>query len=96
MPPCEIPALFDDELLEILCCPLDHSLLTQAEPSLVEQVNQAITAGQVVNLAGQTLEKTLDSGLLRAAGDVLYSVVDGIPVLLPDEAIALSQLDEGV
>jgi len=59
---------------------------------LIAQTNQAIAAGRLVNLAGVELEKEIDGGLVRDSGDLMYPVVDGIPVMLPDEAIELSQL----
>ncbi len=85
--------MIKDQLLEILRCPHDQSSLTRAEPELVEQANRAIAAGQLCNLAGQKLKRQVDGGLVRAAGDLMYPVVDAIPVMLPDEAIDLSQLD---
>lgn len=87
--------MINDDLLEILCCPLDQSELTLAKPPLVESLNQAIAAQQITNRAGQAVERKFDGCLVRAAGDVLYPVIDGIPVLLPDEAILLSQINEG-
>ena len=67
--------------------------MTSADQSLVERANAAIDAGTLVNIGGQPVKKKLDSGLVRAAGDLMYPVVDQIPVMLPDEAIAVSQLD---
>lgn len=87
-----ITALIDDQLLEMLRCPQDHSALSRADPDVVAKANQAIAAGRLTNIAGQKLEKEIDAGLMRAAGDVMYPVVDEIPVMLPDEAIELSQL----
>jgi len=86
--------VINNQLLEILRCPQDQSPLSQADQETVERANRNIAAGQVVNLAGQQVSKAIDGGLIRAAGDVMYLVVDGIPVMLPDEAIVLSQLDK--
>ena len=59
---------------------------------MVARLNRAISAGKLTNLAGERLERALDGGLIREAGDLLYPVIDHIPVLLPDEAIDLSKL----
>jgi len=32
--------------------------------------------------------------LIRREGDVLYPIIDGIPVMLPDEGIALATLQQ--
>jgi uncharacterized protein YbaR (Trm112 family) len=81
-----------DELLNILRCPEDRSALAPADDGLVLQVNAAIRAGTLQNKAGRRVEQTIDGGFVRAAGDVLYPIVDQIPVLLQDEAIRLDQL----
>lgn len=75
--------------MEILCCPQDRSRLHAADDALVAQINRAIAAGSAVNAAGEKLTKPLDGGLVREAGDLLYPVIDQIPVMLPDEAVPL-------
>ena len=35
--------------------------------------------------------KSIDGGLMRARGDLLYPIIDGIPMLLRDEAIEIDQ-----
>jgi uncharacterized protein YbaR (Trm112 family) len=80
------------EVLSILRCPESRTPLHAASDALINEINAAIRAGRLVDRAGKTVVETIDGGLVRAAGDVLYPIVDQIPVLLADESIALSQL----
>jgi len=83
-----------EETLAMLRCPVDRSALRVAEPALVDRLNVAIVAGRLRNQAGQCIERRIDGGLVRDAGDLLYPIVDRIPVMLFDEAIPLAQLEE--
>jgi uncharacterized protein len=84
--------LINHQLLDILRCPQDHSELSLADPSLVARVNECIGAGALITVGGQPLKKPLDGGLVRAAGDLMYPIVGGIPVMLADEAIDVSKI----
>jgi uncharacterized protein YbaR (Trm112 family) len=81
-----------DGLVEILRCPQDRSRLTRAGDELVARVNRAIAAGTLANRAGKRLEKPIDGGLVREAGDWLYPIVDDIPLMLADEAIEVAKV----
>ena len=85
--------MVDDSLLAILRCPIDRSTLRRAEPAVVAQLNEAMRTGRLRNRAGAMVAKPLDGGLVRASGDLVYPIVDQIPVMLHDEAIPLDQLD---
>jgi uncharacterized protein YbaR (Trm112 family) len=80
------------EVLATLCCPEDRSALALADDSLITEINTVIRGGRLRNRAGQVVERPLDGGLLRAGGDLMYPIIDGIPVLVRDEAIPLDQL----
>jgi uncharacterized protein len=84
--------MIHDHSIAILRCPLDRSQLRLAEPALVARLNAAIAKGQLQNRSGMQLEKPLDGALVREAGDLAYPIVDQIPVMLADEAIAIDQL----
>ncbi|HEY4232094.1 MAG TPA: Trm112 family protein [Lacipirellulaceae bacterium] len=83
-----------NQILAILRCPADQSTLTEAEAALVARLNAAIRAKRLRNHIGQIVEYSIEGGLIRAAGDLLYPIVDQIPVMLYDEAIPLDQLNE--
>lgn len=85
--------MIDDALLKMLRCPKDLSPLSLAKPHLLEQLNQAIVAKQIVNLEGDRVEQPLKSALFSDSSELLYPIVNHIPAMLPGEAILLSQLD---
>jgi uncharacterized protein YbaR (Trm112 family) len=84
--------MIDKELLANLVCPTDHTPLSVASDQTIVRVNRAIAAGRVKNRAGRPVTQSIGSGLLRADETLLYPILDGIPVLLPDEAISMSGL----
>jgi uncharacterized protein YbaR (Trm112 family) len=81
--------MIESRLIDILRCPQDRTRVHAAATDVISRINRAISVGAARNLAGERLEKPLDGGLIREAGDILYPVVDQIPVMLPDEAIEL-------
>ena len=85
--------MIDAKLLPILACPTDHTPLGVADEGTIARLNRAIAAGRVKNRSGQRVEQPLDGGLLHADKTILYPIRDDIPVLLADEAIALSQIE---
>ena len=84
--------MIDKELLKILVCPEDRTPLSLADDGLLARLNQAITAGKVKNQGGVAVRELLRGGLVRQDKTLLYPVIDDIPVLLTEEAIALDQL----
>jgi uncharacterized protein YbaR (Trm112 family) len=80
------------DVLAMLRCPHDRSELSAASETVVSQVNDAIRAGRLTNRAGKLAERVIDGGLVCADGAWIYPIVDGIPVLLRDDALPLHQL----
>ena len=84
--------MIDAKSLANLVCPTDHTPLNVAEDRIVAQVNRAIAAGRVMNRAGRLVDQPIGGGLIRTDQTLLYPILDGIPVLLADEAILLAQI----
>ena len=81
------------EISTLLRCPENGSALAAIDDAMLHDINAAIRSGQLVNRSGKRVEQPIDGGLMRAEGDLLYPIVDQIPVLLRDEAILVNQLN---
>jgi uncharacterized protein YbaR (Trm112 family) len=82
----------DKALMKILVCPETRRALVEVDAGVLVRLNQAVAAGKVRNQGGRPVEKPLEAGLMSVDGPVVYPVVDGIPVLLIEEAIRLEQI----
>jgi uncharacterized protein YbaR (Trm112 family) len=82
------------DTLAMLRCPQDHTAVRLAEPELLSRLNVAVERGRLRNQAGKSVPRPLNGGLVREAGDLVYPIVDDIPVMLYEEAIPLAQLTE--
>ena len=85
-------ATMEKKLPAILVCPADHTPLSKADGQTITRINRAIVAGRLTNRAGRPVERPMDGGLVRSDKTLLYPIFDGIPVLLADEAIPLTQI----
>ena len=82
------------KLLDILCCPATHVPLRELDKKHLAQVNQAIAAGEVDTVAHTKVAQALEQALITQDGKLIYPVVDGIPHLLREEAIATLQFND--
>lgn len=78
------------ELLKILCCPETKLSLTEMSVEEVEKLNNDINSGNVLNVAGQKVEESVEGALLRSDKKIAYLIRQEIPVMLVDEGIVLS------
>lgn len=84
----------DKKLLDILCCPASRQALLPLPSNTLATLNSGIANGSVTQQDGSVVSATaLREALITADGKWIYRIDDGIPVLLVDEAIAVSQLN---
>lgn len=85
--------MIDQELLEILVCPDTRKTLNIADKSVIERVNSLIEKQMIKNKAGLKVNEKIQDGLVVSDGSRLYPIREDIPILLPEEAIMLDQLN---
>ena len=83
-------SLLSDADLALLACPQDHSALRWAPPALIAHLNAEIVRKSLRDASGQLVQHPFDAGLLRADGERLYSIVQGLAVLRVEAAIVLT------
>lgn len=84
--------MISQELIDILVCPESQQRLELADGALLARLNDAVGAGNLKNRAGEPITQPLAGGLVREDRQLLYPIIDDIPVMLIDEAIPLDQL----
>jgi len=84
----------DRKLLDILCCPATHQGLALLEPRGLGSVNAAIAAGSLRRGDDSIQGEPLREALVTRDRRTVYRIEDGIPVLLAEEALATSQIED--
>lgn len=85
---------FDTALLDIVCCPVTRLPLQLMPSNRAERLNEAIDAGRIRNRDGAVVEGRAGEWLMTRDGKLAYPVRDGIPVLIDDQGVELSQLTD--
>jgi uncharacterized protein YbaR (Trm112 family) len=74
-----------DSFAQTLVCPETRQTLGRLDEEALEKLNEAIRNGDVTNEAGDTLDRPLEAGLMRADEAMIYPIRDGVPnLLIPD------------
>lgn len=83
----------NDRLLDIVCCPVTHSPLERIGADELARLNMLIGEAKIINRSDEVVTEALEDALVTRDGKLAYPVLDGIPILLGDQGISMSQLD---
>ena len=81
-------------LLDILRCPITGQSLRELDAGELESLNQLIADGGLKTRGGETAEP-LRAALITDNREWIYAVDDGVPVMLPDQALAADEVGLG-
>lgn len=84
------PANLPADLVDCLRCPLTQSPLRWMNGSELEELNAAAQAAAAIHLDGSKVDGTISFALVNADGSLAYRVEDGILLMLPLSAIAMT------
>ena len=84
---------FDANLLDIICCPVTRHPMKTMPATRLAKLNALIQEAKIKDRSEDPVTAVLEEALVTEDGKLAYPVVDGMPVLLEERGIALSQLD---
>lgn len=76
-------------LMGLVRCPNSKTELMLASPSVLIFLKEQLERGELCTKLGRTISVVPTQGLVSADRGWFYPMIDGIPCLLPDEAILL-------
>jgi len=82
----------DRKLLDLLVCPITRQPLQLLDTARLSALNAAIADGVIRRADGSAQTGHITAALLTRDRKTIYRIDDDIPVLLPEEAIASSQI----
>ena len=80
----------DQELLELLVCPKTKQKLVPLQTNLLKEINEKIAKKQIKNIGNELITKEADEALLEPNDQVVYFVIDHIPILIYENAYQLN------
>ncbi len=81
-----------DELLNILVCPETKESVSLLSTSELNRLNTLISEGAILKKSGAKATDNLVAGLIRSDRKILYPVIEGIPVMLNEEALIVEHI----
>ena len=82
--------MIDPKLLPLIRCPISHQPLEFAAEDLIERINKKIADGQLRDRSDIRIQDAIEQGLVNQEGGYLYPVRGGIPTLVADSAIEIT------
>ena len=83
----------NEKILKLICCPSSKKQLKILDEESLNNLNHAISAGLIKNNQGKILKDEIEQALITEDYELAYIVRDDIPVLLENESIKMSQLE---
>ena len=77
--------------MDLLRCPETHQRLRPASSGLLQLLRATQAAGNLTYSSGKPVEGSIEAGLLREDGEIIYLIRGGIPVLTMDEAVIVTK-----
>ncbi len=84
--PVDVP----DWLMPLIRCPVTGTPLSKADPVVLNQLQAQAKLGTLRFKNGVSVSEIPSQGLLGGDGRWFYPVQDGIPTLIPDEAVEIT------
>lgn len=92
--PLAYVAIMNQQLLDILQCPITTERLRFATDSELAALRQMATENTLQYRSGEMATSEFDAALINESNDWVYLVSKGIPTMLVDEAIAFESLEK--
>lgn len=83
----------DKKIIDIICCPVTRLPLELMPKEKLHELNKFIKDSELVSRDGTVFIDELHEALITRDGKFAYPIENGIPILLEEQGIALSQLE---